>query len=125
VIYLFIPNERRGERKSRAIPLLLPLWAFVACSRVNFICIKCREDVEFYVTNYLHCQRVFSRLEKTVSPQLRVFFHYSLVHTLLSYEAKEFLEFMNTHSYIFLILIQVIHILNPTSQVFHLSHVCQ
>jgi hypothetical protein len=26
----------RGYRKSRAIPLL-PLWAFVACSRVNFI----------------------------------------------------------------------------------------
>jgi hypothetical protein len=26
---------RRGDRKSRAIPLL-PLWAFVACSRVTF-----------------------------------------------------------------------------------------
>jgi len=29
------PIYRRGWRKSRAIHLL-PLWAFVACSRVNF-----------------------------------------------------------------------------------------
>ena len=29
------PIYRRGERKSRAIPVL-PLWVFVACYRVNF-----------------------------------------------------------------------------------------
>ena len=29
------PIKRRGWRKSRTIPLL-PLWAFVSCSRVNF-----------------------------------------------------------------------------------------
>jgi hypothetical protein len=30
------PIQRRGQRKSRAIPLLL-IWTSIACSRVNFI----------------------------------------------------------------------------------------
>jgi len=29
------PSSARGQRKSRTLPLL-PFWAFVACSRLNF-----------------------------------------------------------------------------------------
>jgi len=36
------PIWGRGQRKRRAIPLLL-FWAFVACSRVTFTLTKCKK----------------------------------------------------------------------------------